>query len=371
MNPVDYYSPMRERYLAESSCHTYYSKMGYCSQKTRKIAAEARMCSEARAGKKGRKQRNRENQKMKKLKGLEVPATRNTKRDLDEVARLGGKLYIGGISRELLPSNLPKDSVRWSVRENLEPYLNSHGTGCRVGPLYTLLPREWIRHCFPNTDKYFRLFMKMLELHPRVDPRGGKKVPVYDEGGPETYVVVGTAAKRFGRGLCLVDRKLKMEQYFNERELLKKYFRQVAQAATAFLDTPSIRYLNTVKEMSEFTKFSFDAEDPTLIWPSIAVAANVVMEMHTDQDFIMGCASAIGGKSFQPHDPGGSDILQYFCFPPTGVAIGLRNGDLLLFNPTIPHCVSSRATMDQDVICTSFYLKTAIVGGNDNSLASR
>ena len=354
--------------LAESSCHTFKST-SICSQNTRSIARVASLSSKAKKGKSGKKQRHRENRKKAKLKHLELPATRDTTRGLEEVTSSGKKLYIGGISTELLPSNLPQDSMRWSVQEHLEPYLNTRGLGCRAGPLYTLLPRDWIRECFPNTGKYFRLFMKILELHPRLDPRGQNKVPVYDEGAPETYVVVGATAKRSGRGLRLADRHLSEVQFLNERDLLQKYFRAVAHAATAFLDTPSIRYLNTVKEMTKFSNFSFDPSDDSLIWPSLAVAANVVMEMHTDQDFVMGCAGAIGGKGFKPHDPNGSDILQYFCFPTTGAAIGLRNGDLLLFNPTIPHCVSSRATMGEDVICTSFYLKTAVVGGNDNSLA--
>ena len=102
-----------------------------------------------------------------------------------------------------------------------------------------------------------------------------------------------------------------------------------------------IRYLSVVKELTEFAKFSFDEKDPCLIWPSLAVAANVVMEMHTDDDFIMGCAGVLGSRGHREHDPLGSDILQYFCFPATGTAVGLRNGDLLLFNPRTPHCVSS------------------------------
>ena len=92
----------------------------------------------------------------------------------------------------------------------------------------------------------------------------------------------------------------------------------------------------------------------------------MVMEMYTDEDYIMGCAGVLGGDGYRKYDSKGSDILQYFWFPGTGSAVGPRNGDLLLFNPTVPHCVSSRCTLTEDVICTSFYLKTAIVGGNDN-----
>ena len=50
-----------------------------------------------------------------------------------------------------------------------------------------------------------------------------------------------------------------------------------------------------------------------------------------------------------------------------GVAVALRLSDLLLFNPKAMHCVSSRTLLAYDVFCMLFYLKTAVVGGNDNS----
>jgi hypothetical protein len=54
------------------------------------------------------------------------------------------------------------------------------------------------------------------------------------------------------------------------------------------------------------------------------------------------------------------------------VCVALRNYDILLFNPQKIHCVSSRKDPSNvnanDIYCVSFYSKTAIVGGNDNSL---
>jgi hypothetical protein len=354
------------RSLAEDSCHRYASN-GNSSKNTRAIANVAAARSVPRKGRKGKNQRYRENRKRAKILALDSPQLEDWEEAINAVTVLGRKVYFGGISERLLPTHLPAGSIRWSVHRHLIPYLNEHGGGCRAGNYYTLLPRDWIIECFPKTQQFFLFFMKLLELHPGLMPRGENKQPVFDRGTPETYVTVGTSAKRFGRGLRVVERRLKNDALYHDRSFLKKYFRQVAHAATAYLDTPSIRFLNVVKEMMDFAKFSFDGNDESLIWPSVAVAANVVMEMHTDQDYVMGCAGVIGGRGYRNHDPKGSDILQYFCFPSIGSAVGLRNGDLLLFNPTIPHCVSSRATMKEDVICTSFYLKTAIVGGNDNS----
>ena len=64
----------------------------------------------------------------------------------------------------------------------------------------------------------------------------------------------------------------------------------------------------------------------------------------------------------------GDDVIVYFCFPTIGVAVPLRPGDYLLFNACIPHCLSSRCKYEDQIITTSTYLKTAIVGLNNNDL---
>ena len=51
-----------------------------------------------------------------------------------------------------------------------------------------------------------------------------------------------------------------------------------------------------------------------------------------------------------------------------GVSVPLQPGDYLLFNPLIPHCISSWCKYDDEIMCTSTYLKTAIVGMNNNDL---
>jgi hypothetical protein len=51
-----------------------------------------------------------------------------------------------------------------------------------------------------------------------------------------------------------------------------------------------------------------------------------------------------------------------------GVAIPLRPGDYLMFNSLIPHFVSSRCNNNDNVVLLSTYLKTAVVGMNNNKL---
>jgi len=62
------------------------------------------------------------------------------------------------------------------------------------------------------------------------------------------------------------------------------------------------------------------------------------------------------------------DVICYFCFPTLGVAVPLRPGDYFMFNALIPHCISSRCRLEDNVMCASVYLKTAVVGMNNNKL---
>jgi hypothetical protein len=98
----------------------------------------------------------------------------------------------------------------------------------------------------------------------------------------------------------------------------------------------------------------------------IAYGTNVFLRCHTDADFTMSIIQVfLKGRS---HYHVNNEVIIYFCFPTIGVAVPLRPGDYLLFNPKLPHCISSRCILEDEVISTSTYLKTAIVGMNNNSL---
>ena len=59
--------------------------------------------------------------------------------------------------------------------------------------------------------------------------------------------------------------------------------------------------------------------------------------------------------------------VHYFTFPTLGLAVALRVGDVLFWNPQHPHAVSSIAcNMLGKLYGILFYNKTRIVGENDN-----
>jgi hypothetical protein len=64
---------------------------------------------------------------------------------------------------------------------------------------------------------------------------------------------------------------------------------------------------------------------------------------------------------------GRCDLLLFHFSLHIGCAVGLRPGDIIMFNPRLYHSVSSRADPNQDIWITSLYLKAAVVGGNNNS----
>ena len=58
--------------------------------------------------------------------------------------------------------------------------------------------------------------------------------------------------------------------------------------------------------------------------------------------------------------------MVYFCVPRLGMTVPLRPGDALIFNPQEEHAISSPCDNQIETYTISFYLKTSVVGLNDN-----
>ena len=96
---------------------------------------------------------------------------------------------------------------------------------------------------------------------------------------------------------------------------------------------------------------------------ALSFGINIHLSAHTDDDFGMSVATVhLQNRQYTLHD----DIIVYFCFPRIGCAVPMRPGNLLIFNAKEPHAVSSRTNQNDEIYCVSMYLKTAVVGLNDN-----
>ena len=107
-------------------------------------------------------------------------------------------------------------------------------------------------------------------------------------------------------------------------------------------------------------------QSPAKYYGAIAFGRNVFLRCHTDEDYTYSVIQVHleGRDSYSIEE----DVIVYFCLTTIGIAVALRPGDFFLFNAKIPHSISSRCQKTQNVLCVSSYLKTAVVGLNNNEL---
>ena len=99
---------------------------------------------------------------------------------------------------------------------------------------------------------------------------------------------------------------------------------------------------------------------------AVAVGLNVYLTLHMDEDFDIRTAFIMKqGHHFQPDD----DVVVFFCFPSLRVAVPLCPGDLLIFNALEDNLISSIVSMDGQLYCIYLYLKSRVVGLNNNETA--
>jgi hypothetical protein len=141
-----------------------------------------------------------------------------------------------------------------------------------------------------------------------------------------------------------------------------------AEAAfDSFADTCVIHQLMKAKEHVPFkTMTSPHSRRSTKYFGAMAFGRNVFARCHTDEDFTMSVTQIYleGVDEYSIEDR----VVAFFCFPTLGVAIPMRPGDYVLFDATIPHCVSSRCHRGDNIMGVSFYLKSLVVGMNNNTI---
>ena len=278
-------------------------------------------------------------------------------------------------------------------------------------PVFVLLNRDDSLQCSKP-----HLFVKALKEVEKMKPekstvRGAKREVRYEAGTTgANYLTTGVAAKRAGHGLYTKDMKNsktekaitqmtnfirhKSETYIDHR--IKRALRAVLQKFD--LDTDDIvilKHQNNVEDVQKDDEDDVKDKNPqkktkcSCYFPSMATGRNTCLEIHTDEDcffsvVVVYCEDDIEVQevlkkkrkeskrqhhhefSSVKHD---SEILKYFTFS-TGVSVGLRSGDILLFNPLIEHCISSNTDTckQSDVYCSSFYFKSMVLGLNDNRI---
>ena len=185
----------------------------------------------------------------------------------------------------------------------------------------------------------------------------------FDIFGENKYVCAG---KQPGRASVGVHDTYHLSRVStNHLEAVVKYVRNLEHLFEEFAESEVVTMVQEARKLLNYPTFQ-GAGRECQVFSSFAFGRNVYLPTHVDRDFTYSIISVHTRGGFYSSDCDG--IVAYFCFPRLGVAVPLRPGDVLLINPLEPHSISSRRYESDEIFCFSAYLKSSIVGLNDNKL---
>ena len=235
-------------------------------------------------------------------------------------------------------------------------------------PLFELVPRlenleETVRDPGPLIDALHNL----EEATKRNQSRGGDRNVMHQTPGTK-YCCAGVRPNRNGPGIGTSANVEGMET--RSWNTVVDYVIRCESLFTKWIDSNVLRAIRHAKDVVKFSSLHRQAScdwAPASIFGSIAFGRNVYLNSHTDQDYTYSIVTVHrplpdGASNYTVDD----DVICYFVFPRYGMAVPLRPGDILIFNPQEYHSVSSRVSNEDDVYCMSLYLKSAVVGLSDN-----
>ena len=210
----------------------------------------------------------------------------------------------------------------------------------------------------------FEVFQKLELRSPPTDIRRNNiSNRMMTDGENSNYIVIGTSPKRFGKGTQTCTKGLDCPDLELHRKIFGTWYRRVEHCAKKYLPFELQKLLAEVGEMCDHGTMPLGHDKNSEIWPALAVGRNVFLNVHKDADYFWTLITVVADEPPTQDGP----IICYMCFPTLGTAVALRNGDLLMFNPLVPHCVSTRCDGTKEAYCISMYMKSLWVGGSDNS----
>lgn len=176
----------------------------------------------------------------------------------------------------------------------------------------------------------------------------GERVAGLD--GPDScYITLGTTVNRRGKGM----RTAKLPQLKEGR--LAEFVKEAEGRCWPWLPG----YVKDVLQMSKKHYLEMTGEDPLGVWPSLAIGRNNFMNVHVDRDLSWSMCCVVAEDCEQ------DAIVCYFVFPSCGAVVPLRNGDCLVFNSTVFHCISARCNPTRNSYYIGFYINAGMAGANN------
>ena len=239
-----------------------------------------------------------------------------------------------------------------------------------------------------NSSRQIFLEVKSKVKHSQ-EPHGGVTKSVVHENGHK-YICVGNQTKRAEVGIWCFHSALHQTRKQVAGRIMR-YFRGVEHLFEMFVDTAEIRIIHDAIEFLKAETFVIpnefpckiktkengttpmkkatcgkDGEDICMkagIYGAFASGINAYLAAHIDKDYTYSVTSVHVKSKYRDND----QPVAYFAFPLLGIAIPLRPGDVLFFNPEEPHCISSCNNEEDEIYCVSLYLKSDNIGQNNNS----
>jgi hypothetical protein len=375
----------KEPSLNGNYCHTFSSKTGLSSQRSRAAAGAHlfRLTSEKMSRSAMRRNRKRLHQKNKKHENNLV-LLQSTKQRKEYGKKYSIKflmeyvvVFDGGINGETAPC-LNSEVTGWCCQRIADGHLEvCHPPSVDKGliykdetdhhPRFILLPRR--DAIMINTDGR-ELCRAMCNVAKKKNKlvRGQSKTVF----GESKYCCVGSKPIRNATGVDPGQYNLDGVTK-DEWDCIVTAVKRSEHAFYCYAGTEAIRHIRDARDLTSWETIKYSDEkdvSDAAIFNGIAFGVNVYLRAHIDNDFTYSVIQVhVDNADYTIED----DVVCYFCFPRLGVAVALKPGDFLLVNALEYHCLSSRCSIDVDIFCVSSYLKTAVVGGNDNgkSLSER
>jgi hypothetical protein len=225
-------------------------------------------------------------------------------------------------------------------------------------PVFMMLPREESLRINSDGSSLCAAMVGIMKAQGNL--KRGKSKMVFSDG---KYCCVGSKPRRNAPGVEPGAYKMANGVICENWDELIQSIKRGEHAFNAYVGTDGIRRIGEARKVVSWETPSTSSGKSGNVFNAVAFGMNVHLRAHVDHDFTYSVIQAhVNGMVYGLNDP----VVCYFCFPAHGIAVPLRPGDFLLINALVYHCVSSRCRREDDVFVLSCYLKTAVVGGNDN-----
>jgi hypothetical protein len=278
--------------------------------------------------------------------------------------------YTGTVDdTDLCKKRIP-NSISLSVTEHLQVVDTTSGArlmnSCGGDIVFTLIPRQYAIQKIARVNETLMALYALEDTQTVPQLRGKTRIPVPEDDGK--YVTVGLKPNRNSTGITDSWPKTLSEHH---RKRICRLMSQCEEVAKGYVSSNEMRGLRIAQLLGEWPEIEGVASQP--IWGSLACGKNYYLNSHLDDDFFYSLstlASSNGLRQDIDRYTLDVEVCNYFAFPEQGIAVALRPGDMFLFNPRYYHSLSSRTSsyLNHDVFCLSLYLKTAVVGQNNNTL---